>query len=286
MADKLSPEIKEFIGELYEADYTANQIKTILGEFDITVSTTGIRYQRPEIKARQKEYQQRPEVKARQKEYQQRPEIKARQKEYRQGPEFRAKQKEYRQRPEIKARQKEYAQRPEFRAKQKEYRQRPEIKERLKEYKQRPEIKERLKEYKQRPEIKEKLRKYNREYGKEYFRRPEVKDRWSEYALLRRDVKLDTVLNDLDIYIIDLFYTHPKLSVNEIARYIRNIGEKAGSEFMFTDLEKRITVALELIKENAGEDSPIIYSGDDIYEMNPSSSCWKIYEEGLESTVE
>ena len=195
MVDKLSPEIKEFIGELYEADYTANQIKTILGEFDITVSTAGIRYQRPEIKERQKEYRQRPEVK-------------------------------------------------------------------------------------------EKLRKYNREYGKEYFRRPEVKDRWSEYALLRRDVKLDTVLNDLDIYIIDLFYTHPKLSVNEIARYIRNIGEKAGSEFMFTDLEKRITVALELIKENAGEDSPIIYSGDNIYEMNPSSSCWKIYEEGLESTVE
>src|SRR3989344_5679646 len=256
MADKLSPEIKEFIGELYEADYTANQIKTILGEFDITVSTTGIRYQRPEIKARQKEYQQRPEVKARQKEYQQRPEIKARQKEYAQRPEFRAKQKEYRQGPE-------------FRAKQKEYR-------------QRPEIKARQKEYVQRPEVKEKLRKYNREYA----RRPEVKDRRSEYELLRRDVKLDTILKDLDIYIIDLFYTHPKLSVNEIARYIRNIGEKAGSEFMFTDLEKRITVALELIKENAGEDSPIIYSGDNIYEMNPSSSCWKIYEEGLESTVE
>src|SRR3989344_2342937 len=174
MVDKLSPEIKEFIGELYEADYTANQIKTILGEFDITVSTAGIRYQRPE---------------------------------------FRAKQKEYR-------------------------------------------------------------------------RRPEVKDRRSEYYYLQKDVKLDTVLNDLDIYIIDLFHTHPKLSVNEIARYIRNIGEKAGSEFMFTDLEKRITVALELIKENAGEDSPIIYSGDNIYEMNPSSSCWKIYEEGLESTVE
>src|SRR3989338_1756757 len=195
MANRLSPEIKEFIGELYEADYTANQIKTILGEFDITVSTAGIRYQRPEIKERQKEYRQRPEVK-------------------------------------------------------------------------------------------EKLRKYNREYGKEYFRRPEVKDRRSEYYYLQNDVKLYTVLNDLDIYIIDLFHTHPKLSINEIARYIRNIGEKAGSEFMFTDLEKRITVALELIKENAGEDSPIIYSGDDIYEMNPSSSCWKIYEEGLESTVE
>jgi len=216
MANRLSPEIKEFIGELYEADYTANQIKTILGEFDITVSTAGIRYQRPEIKERQKEYRQRPEVKEKLRKY-----------------------------------NREYG-----------------------------------KEYFRRPEVKEKLRKHNKEYGKEYFRRPEVKDRWSEYALLRRDVKLDTVLNDLDIYIIDLFYTHPKLSVNEIARYIRNIGEKAGSEFMFTDLEKRITVALELIKENAGEDSPIIYSGDDIYEMNPSSSCWKIYEEGLESTVE
>src|SRR3989344_1898044 len=150
MADKLSPELKEFIGELHEADYTTIQIKTILGEFDITVSSNAIRYQRPDVKERFK----------------------------------------------------------------------------------------------------------------------------------------NTILKDLDIYIIDLFHTHPKLSVNEIARYIRNIGEKAGSEFMFTDLEKRITVALELIKENAGEDSPIIYSGDNIYEMNPSSSCWKIYEEGLESTVE
>ena len=189
MVDKLSPEIKEFIGELYEADYTANQIKTILGEFDITVSTAGIRYQRPE---------------------------------------FRAKQKEYRQRPEIKARQKEYAQRPEFRAKRKEYAQRLKVKERFR----------------------------------------------------------NTILKDLDIYIIDLFYTHPTLSVNEIARYIRNMGEKAGSEFIFIDLEKRITVALELIKKNAGKDSPIIYTGNDIYEMNPSSSCWKTYEEGLESTVE
>jgi len=242
MVDKLSPEIKEFIGELYEADYTANQIKTILGEFDITVSTAGIRYQRPE---------------------------------------FRAKQKEYRQRPEVKERQKEYRQRPEVKERQKEYRQRPEVKEKLRKYNR-----EYGKEYFRRPEVKEKLRKYNREYGKEYFRRPEVKDRRSEYYYLQKDVKLDTVLNDLDIYIIDLFHTHPKLSVNEIARYIRNIGEKAGSEFMFTDLEKRITVALELIKENAGEDSPIIYSGDNIYEMNPSSSCWKIYEEGLESTVE
>src|SRR3989344_2263491 len=152
MVDKLSPEIKEFIGELYEADYTANQIKTILGEFDITVSTAGIRYQRPEFRAKQKEYRQRPEVKERQKEYRQRPEVKEKHRKY----------------------NREYG-----------------------------------KEYFRRPEVKEKLRKYNREYGKEYFRRPEVKDRWSEYALLRRDVKLDTVLNDLDIYIIDLFHTHP-----------------------------------------------------------------------------
>src|SRR3989344_2806279 len=163
MADKLSPELKEFIGELHEADYTTSQIKTILGDFDINASYSVIGYQRPEVRAKQKEYAQRLKV-------------------------------------------------------------------------------------------------------KERFK--------------------NIILKDLDIYIIDLFYTHPKLSVNEIARYIRNIGEKAGSEFMFTDLEKRITVALELIKENAGEDSPIIYSGDDIYEMNPSSSCWKIYEEGLESTVE
>ena len=35
MVDKLSPELKEFIGELHEADYTTSQIKTILGEFDI-----------------------------------------------------------------------------------------------------------------------------------------------------------------------------------------------------------------------------------------------------------
>src|SRR3989344_6033369 len=163
MADKLSPELKEFIGELHEADYTTSQIKTILGEFDITVSSNAIRYQRPEVRAKRKEYAQRLKV-------------------------------------------------------------------------------------------------------KERFR--------------------NTILKDLDIYIIDLFYTHPTLSVNEIARYIRNMGEKAGSEFIFIDLEKRITVALELIKKNAGKDSPIIYTGNDIYEMNPSSSCWKTYEEGLESTVE
>ena len=176
MADKLSPEIKEFIRALYEADYTTSQIKTILGDFDINASYSVIGYQRPEVRAKQKEY----------------------------------------------------AQRPEFRAKRKEYAQRLKVKERFR----------------------------------------------------------NTILKDLDIYIIDLFYTHPTLSVNEIARYIRNMGEKAGSEFIFIDLEKRITVALELIKENAGEDSPIIYSGDNIYEMNPSSSCWKTYEEGLESTVE
>ena len=176
MVDKLSPEIKEFIGELYEADYTANQIKTILGDFDINASYSVIGYQRPEVRAKQKEY----------------------------------------------------AQRPEFRAKRKEYAQRLKVKERFR----------------------------------------------------------NTILKDLDIYIIDLFYTHPTLSVNEIARYIRNMGEKAGSEFIFIDLEKRITVALELIKKNAGKDSPIIYTGNDIYEMNPSSSCWKTYEEGLESTVE
>ena len=176
MADKLSPEIKEFIRALYEADYTTSQIKTILGDFDINASYSVIGYQRPEVRAKQKEY----------------------------------------------------AQRPEFRAKRKEYAQRLKVKERFR----------------------------------------------------------NTILKDLDIYIIDLFYTHPTLSVNEIARYIRNMGEKAGSEFIFIDLEKRITVALELIKKNAGKDSPIIYTGDNIYEMNPSSSCWKIYEESLESTVE
>jgi len=176
MADKLSPEIKEFIRALYEADYTTSQIKTILGDFDINASYSVIGYQRPEVRAKQKEY----------------------------------------------------AQRPEFRAKRKEYAQRLKVKERFR----------------------------------------------------------NTILKDLDIYIIDLFYTHPTLSVNEIARYIRNMGEKAGSEFIFIDLEKRITVALELIKKNAGKDSPIIYTGNDIYEMNPSSSCWKTYEEGLESTVE
>ena len=176
MADKLSPEIKEFIRALYEADYTTSQIKTILGDFDINASYSVIGYQRPEVRAKQKEYAQRPEV----------------------------------------------------RAKRKEYAQRLKVKERFR----------------------------------------------------------NTILKDLDIYIIDLFYTHPTLSVNEIARYIRNMGEKAGSEFIFIDLEKRITVALELIKKNAGKDSPIIYTGNDIYEMNPSSSCWKTYEEGLESTVE
>src|SRR3989338_7360077 len=283
MADKLSPALNEFIGELYEADYTTSQIKTILGEFDITTSYDVIRYQRPGVKEKLRKYNRRPEVKAKKKEYA---------KEYFQRHEVKAKQKEYQQRPEVKAKKKEYAkeyfQRPDVRGRRSEYRQRPEVKERRSEYNreyvQRPEVRAKKKEYLQRLEVKERRSEYNREY----VQRPEVRAKQKEseqrYAAKKRFKNI--ILKDLDIYIIDLFYTHPKLSVNEIARHIRNMGEKAGSEFIFTDLEKRITVALELIKENAGEDSPIIYSGDDIYEMNPSSSCWKIYEEGLESTVE
>src|SRR3990167_7723637 len=283
MADKLSPELKEFIGELHEADYTTSQIKTILAEFDITTSYDVIRYQRPGVKEKKKEYAkeyfQRHEVKAKQKEYQQRPEVKAKKKEY---------AKEYFQRPDVRGRRSEYRQRPDVRVRRSEYRQRLEVKERRSEYNreyvQRPEVRAKKKEYLQRLEVKERRSEYNREY----VQRPEVRAKQKEseqrYAAKKRFKNI--ILKDLDIYIIDLFYTHPKLSVNEIARHIRNMGEKAGSEFIFTDLEKRITVALELIKENAGEDSPIIYSGDDIYEMNPSSSCWKIYEEGLESTVE
>src|SRR3989338_6714518 len=283
MADKLSPELNEFIGELYEADYTTSQIKTILGEFDITTSYDVIRYQRPGVKEKLRKYNRRPDVKAKKKSYEKKREVKKHRREY---------EKEYRQRSEVKERQKEYAkeyfQRHEVKAKQKEYQQRPEVKakkkEYAKEYFQRPDVRGRRSEYRQRPEVKERRSEYNIEY----VQRPEVRAKQKEseqrYAAKKRFKNI--ILKDLDIYIIDLFYTHPKLSVNEIARHIRNMGEKAGSEFIFTDLEKRITVALELIKENAGEDSPIIYSGDDIYEMNPSSSCWKIYEEGLESTVE
>ena len=193
MADKLSPELKEFIGELHEADYTTSQIKTILGEFDITVSSNAIRYQRPDVKERYKQYNQRPDVKAKKKSHEKTLEVK----------------------------------------------------------------------------------KHRREYMSGYHQRLEVKKRFK-----------NTILKDLDIYIIDLFHTHQKLSVNEIAQYIRNMDKKARSEFMFIDLEKRIATTLEAMKEINGEDSPIIYTGDDIYEMNPSSSCWKIYEESLESTVE
>src|SRR3989344_1952950 len=266
MADKLSPELNEFIGELYEADYTTSQIKTILGEFDITTSYDVIRYQRPGVKEKLRKYNRRPDVKAKKKEYA---------KEYFQRHEVKAKQKEYQQRPEVKAKKKEYA---------KEYFQRPDVRGRRSEYRQRPDVRGRRSEYRQRLEVKERRSEYNREY----VQRPEVRAKKKEYEQRYAAKKRfkNIILKDLDIYIIDLFYTHPKLSVNEIARHIRNMGEKAGSEFIFTDLEKRITVALELIKENAGEDSPITYSGDDIYEMNPSSSCWKIYEEGLESTVE
>src|SRR3989344_77373 len=109
MADKLSPELNEFIGELYEADYTTSQIKTILGEFDITTSYDVIRYQRPGVKEKLRKYNRRPDVKAKKKEYA---------KEYFQRHEVKAKQKEYQQRPEVKAKKKEYA---------KEYFQRPDV---------------------------------------------------------------------------------------------------------------------------------------------------------------
>src|SRR3989344_5662507 len=275
MADKLSPELNEFIGELYEADYTTSQIKTILGEFDITTSYDVIRYQRPGVKEKLRKYNRRPDVKAKKKEYAkeyfQRHEVKAKQKEYQQRPEVKAKKKEYAkeyfQRPDVRGRRSEYRQRPDVIGRRSEYRQRLEVKERRSEYNreyvQRPEVRAKKKEYLQRLEVKERRSEYNREY----VQRPEVRAKQKEseqrYAAKKRFKNI--ILKDLDIYIIDLFYTHPKLSVNEIARHIRNMGEKAGSEFIFTDLEKRITVALELIKENAGEDSPIIYSGDDIY---------------------
>src|SRR3990167_2697290 len=313
MADKLSPELNEFIGELYEADYTTSQIKTILGEFDITTSYDVIRYQRPGVKEKLRKYNRRPDVKAKKKSYEKKREVKKHrreyEKEYRQRSEVKERRKEYakeyQQRPEVKAKKKEYAkeyfQRPDVRGRRSEYRQRPDVRGRRSEYRQRLEVKERRSEYNreyvQRPEVRAKKKEYlqrlevkerRSEYNREYVQRPEVRAKQKEseqrYAAKKRFKNI--ILKDLDIYIIDLFYPHPKLSVNEIARHIRNMGEKAGSEFIFTDLEKRITVALELIKENAGEDSPIIYSGDDIYEMNPSSSCWKIYEEGLESTVE
>jgi len=68
------------------------------------------------MKARKKEYRQKPEVKAKQKEYYQKhvEEIKVMQKEYRQkhADEIKAKRKEYYQKhaDELKARQKEYYQ--------------------------------------------------------------------------------------------------------------------------------------------------------------------------------
>ena len=90
--------------------------------------------QKPENKAKQKEYAQKPEQKAKKKAREKTPEYKAKRKEYMKKyvltPEQKAKQKEYAQKPENKAKQKEYAQKPEqkakrktseYKAKQKEY---------------------------------------------------------------------------------------------------------------------------------------------------------------------
>jgi hypothetical protein len=114
-------------------------------------------------KSATKEYYQRPEVKAKEKEYM---------KEYRQRPEV----KEKRQRPEVKEYHKEYEQRPERKKYKKEYHQRPEVIERKKEYRQKPEVKakekEYMKEYGQRPEVIERNKEYNIKYyseNKEYF---------------------------------------------------------------------------------------------------------------------
>jgi hypothetical protein len=64
-------------------------------------------YQKPEAKAKSKEFRERSEVKAYREEYMGR---------YRQTPEAKVRRKECREKPEIKAQEKEYSQRPEVRA--------------------------------------------------------------------------------------------------------------------------------------------------------------------------
>ncbi|MDP2908186.1 MAG: hypothetical protein Q8N77_00085, partial [Nanoarchaeota archaeon] len=83
-------------------------------------------------------------------EYCQRPEVKARLKEY---------LKEYAQRPEVKVKRRayirEYYQRPEVKAKRREYYSKPDINKK---------IRERQREYYHRPEVKAKMKEYNQKH--------------------------------------------------------------------------------------------------------------------------
>ena len=137
-----------------------------------------------EKKEYRKEYEQRPEVKARRKEWSKKnkDKINARKKKYRENnkEKIAKRQKEHHSKPEVKEKRKEYNQRSKVKAKRKEYLNRPEVKKRTKErkieYNKRLEVKARKKDYRQRPEVKAKKNTHNRKRRKED----------SKYAVCRR----------------------------------------------------------------------------------------------------
>ncbi len=89
------------------------------------------------------------------------------QKVYYQKPEIKARTKEYQKKnkEKITKQRKEYDSRPEVIARRKAYKQKPEVKERMKEYNSRPEVKERMKEYNSRPEVIARRKKYTTKYS-------------------------------------------------------------------------------------------------------------------------
>lgn len=80
-------------------------------------------YQKPEIKARTKEYQKKNKEKItkQRKEYDSRPEVIARRKAYKQKPEVKERMKEYNSRPEVIARRKKYTTKYSFENQLKKY---------------------------------------------------------------------------------------------------------------------------------------------------------------------
>ena len=98
----LDPDLRDFLAGVAERrvaikDYDSRP--EVLGEVRARQRELDkIRRQRPEVRARKREYSQRPEVRARQREYSQRPEVRARKREL---------DKIRRQRPEVRARKRD-----------------------------------------------------------------------------------------------------------------------------------------------------------------------------------
>ncbi len=130
------------------------------------------------------------------------------------------------------------------------------------------------KEYRQRSNVKE-IRK---EYQKKYDKKSEVKAYRRKYDEKLEFKARDSILKDLDLHIISLIHDYRKLSIKELAAKIKEIGKKTGADFKFINLESRIASAIDILRETAGRDCPIIYVEDDTYEINPASTCWQTYE--------